>query len=438
MTEKCYYQDIHTLEFEAQVIDVEKNKKGWRVRLDKTYFYPEGGGQPADKGWLNDIPVIDVRKEEGDIYHYLTENPGTGTVKGKIDPGRREDFMQQHTGQHIISGALWKVGKNKTLSVHMGIDYTTIEIDAPTIPEADLIKVEDLANEVINSDLPLRFIETSHRDLDKFPLRKPTGLTGKIRLVRIGDFDCVACGGLHFESTRKVGLVKATGMEKIRGNARITWKIGTRAYEDYRKKDKIISELKPVLSTKEEMFVEKVTELQDEIIEAKRKNNRLENRLAEITAHSLYESHREEDGSPYRVITAVRHEEDGDFLKKRSATAVHKGTGNPAPNRIDEKVYSFSTLPGSIKKVMKELLKRDNAVICLVDVLADKLQWSIGCSENIDLPFQEIKNDLLPLIDGKGGGRPPLWQGTGRKTGQVDEFLAGFKSLVLNLPKNRD
>lgn len=400
MTEKCYYQDINTLEFEAEVIDVEKSKKGWRVLLDKTYFFPEGGGQPADKGWLNDLPVIDVRKEGDDIYHYLTENPGTGTVTGKIDPGWRSDFMQQHTGQHIISGALWKAGKYKTLSVHMGVDYTTIEIDAPAIPEEDLIEVENLANEVINSDLPLRFIETPHLELDKFPLRKPTGLTGKIRLVQIGDFDCVACGGLHFESTRKVGLVKATGMEKIRGNARITWKIGARAYEDYRRKDKIISGLKSTLSTKEEMFVQKVKELQDEIIEAKRKNNRIENRLAEITANSLYESHSEQDDLPYRIITASRNEEDGSISKR----------------------------------VMKELLKRNNVVVCLIDVLTDKLQWSIGCSENIILPFQEIKNDLLSMVDGKGGGRPPLWQGTGTNTGQVDDFLTNFKSLVRNLP----
>jgi len=400
MTEKCYYQDINKLEFEAEVIDVEKNKNGWRIRLDKTYFYPEGGGQPADKGWLNDRPVIDVRKEGDDIFHYLTENPGTGTVTGKIDHGWRRDFMQQHTGQHIISGALWKVGKYKTVSVHMGLDYTTIEIDAPAIPEEDLIKVEDLANEVINSDLPVRFIQTPHRELDKFPLRKPTGLKGNIRLVQIGDFDCVACGGLHFESTRQVGLVKATGMEKIRGHARIAWKIGTRAYEDYRKKDNIIAGLKSALSTNEEMFVRKVKELQDEIIEMKRKNNRIENRLAEIAAHSLYENRRQEAGSPDSIITASWDEEDGNF----------------------------------IKKVMKELMKRDNVIICLINISADRLQWSIGCSENINVPFQEIKNNLLPMIDGKGGGWPPLWQGTGVNTGLVDEFFAGFKSLVLHLP----
>jgi len=400
MTEKCYYQDINKLEFEAEVIDVEKSKNGWRIRLDKTYFYPEGGGQPADKGWLNDRPVIDVRKEGDDIFHYLTENPGTGTVTGKIDHGWRRDFMQQHTGQHIISGALWKVGKYKTVSVHMGLDYTTIEIDAPAIPEEDLIKVEDLANEVINSDLPVRFIQTPHRELDKFPLRKPTGLKGNIRLVQIGDFDCVACGGLHFESTRQVGLVKATGMEKIRGHARIAWKIGARAYEDYRKKDNIIAGLKSALSTNEEMFVRKVKELQDEIIEMKRKNNRIENRLAEIAAHSLYENRRQEAGSPDSIITASWDEEDGNF----------------------------------IKKVMKELMKRDNVIICLINISADRLQWSIGCSENINVPFQEIKNNLLPMIDGKGGGRPPLWQGTGVNTGLVDEFFAGFKSLVLHLP----
>jgi alanyl-tRNA synthetase len=391
--------DINKLEFEAEVVEVSKEKKGWRVILDKTYFFPEGGGQPADKGRINNILVVDVQKEGENIVHFLTENPETGPAKGKIDSRWRRDFMQQHTGQHIISGALWKVGKYKTLSVHMGLDYTTIEIDAPAIPEEDLMKIEALANDVINIDLSLRFSEIHHRELDKFPLRKPTGLKGKIRVVQIGDFDYVACGGLHFESTRHVWLVKAIGIEKIRGNARIAWKIGDRGYADYGEKNRIVSSLKSLLSTKEDMFVQKVKELQEEIIETKRKNNRLENRLAETAARTLYEDRQDRDGSPYRIITESRHQEDGSFMKK----------------------------------VMKELLKRDNVLICLVNVFDEKLQWSIGCSGNINFPFQKIKKKLLASIDGKGGGRLPLWQGTGAKTEQVEDFLAAFRSLVISL-----
>ena len=395
MTEKLYYKDINRNEFEAEIVEVIKEEKGWKVILDKTCFFPEGGGQPADKGCINHIPVTDVQKQDDVIYHYLSENPGNGVVTGKIDLSWRRDFMQQHTGQHIISGALWKVGKYKTVSVHMGIDYTTIEIDAPEIPEKDLIETEKLANRVVTNDMPLDFIRTHHRELDQFPLRKPCNREGEIRLVKIGDFDCVACGGLHFGSTRQVKLIKAIGIEKIRGNARITWKIGDRAYEDYGKKDKIISELRSVLSTKEDMFVQKTRELNEEVIDQKRKYNRLENRLAETIAQNLYNEPQTQTDA-CRVIIESWEEEDDNL----------------------------------IKKVIKDLLKREKVLVCFVNRFPNRLQWSIGCSEDIHFPFNEIKDELLSIIEGKGGGRSPLWQGTGLRTEKAGEFLSKFSEKV--------
>jgi alanyl-tRNA synthetase len=397
MTEMLYYQDTSKSEFEARVLEVVKEKKAWRVVLDKTCFYPEGGGQPADKGWINDIPVSDVQKQGDVVYHYLSENPGQGTIKGKIDMGWRKDFMQQHTGQHIISGALWQIGKYKTVSVHMGIDYTTIEIDAPEIPEQHLIRVEKLANQVIRDNLPLSFIYTRHQELEQFPLRKPTNREGKIRLVKIGDFDCVACGGVHVDSTRLVGLIKAIGTEKIRDHARIAWKIGDRAYDDYWKKDKIIYELKPVLAANQDMFVRKVKELQEELSDFKRQYSWLENRLAGTIAQQLVDDPQNRVGSGFRIITASWKEENSNL----------------------------------IKKILKDLLKREKVLVCLINSIAGKLQWSIGSSEDIVFPFDKIKAELLSIIDGKGGGRHPLWQGVGLKPQGAKDFIAKFKMIAL-------
>ncbi len=381
------------------VVEAIKEKKGWRLVLNQTCFFPEGGGQPADKGWLNDIPVIDVQKDGDLIYHYLTDNPGSGMVKGRIDLEWRRDFMQQHTGQHIISGALWKVGRYKTVSVHMGLDYTTIEIDAPDIPAEDLLETERLANQVILSSMPIDFIHTNHQEVHRFPLRKPPTHKGDIRLVKIGDFDCVGCGGLHFDCTRQVGLVKATGVEKIRGHARITWKIGERAYADYREKDKIISALRPVLGTREDRFVQKASELQEELLVYKRKCSWLENRLADRIAQDLYKNPQSRGETGCRVITESWREEDDQL----------------------------------IKKIIKSLLKGEKVLVCLVNVLTDKLQWSIGCSGDITFPFDELKDDLLAIIDGKGGGRYPLWQGTGKNPQAAGDFLKSFTSIVLEL-----
>ncbi len=399
MTETLYYRDAGKSEFEARIIEVVKEKKAWRVVLDKTYFYPEGGGQPADKGWLNDIPVADVQKQGNVVFHYLPENPGQGTIKGKIDMGWRKDFMQQHTGQHIISGALWKTGKYKTVSVHMGIDYTTIEIDAPEIPEQHLVRVEKLANQVIQDNLPLSFIHTQHQYLEQFPLRKPTDREGKIRLVKIGDFDCVACGGIHLDNTRQVGLIKAIGTEKIRDHARIAWKIGDRAFEDYWRKDKIISQLKSTLATNQDMFVGKVKDLQEELSNFIRQYSWLENRLAGTMAQQLYDDAQNQVESDCRIITSSWKEENDNL----------------------------------IKKIIKDLLKREKVLVCLINGIAGKLQWSIGSSEDIMFPFDEVKDELLSIIDGKGGGRHPLWQGIGMKPQGAADFIAKFRMIALRL-----
>jgi alanyl-tRNA synthetase len=396
MTEKLYYNNIDQDEFEAKTVNVSEDKKQWKVVLDRTCFYPEGGGQPADKGWLNNIPVTEVQKEGDTIFHYLSKHPGEGTIKGKIDMQWRKDFMQQHTGQHIISGALWKIGKYKTVSVHMGGDYTTIEIEAPEISEEELINTEDLANKIIAEDMPVRAILTTNREVDNFPLRKPTGVIGNVRLVQIGDFDCVGCGGLHLDSTRKVQLIKAIGLEKIRGNARIAWKIGERALKDYRQKDKVIAGLKPLLATREDLLVQKTEELLEELSTQKKKSGRLESRLAETIANDLYRNSKDLPGSGCKVITQALNDED-ELL---------------------------------VKRILKNLLKKEKLLVCLVNQVSGRLRWSIGCSEDISFPFDDIKAELLAIIDGKGGGRHPLWQGSGQKPEAVEDFLKAFQTLV--------
>jgi alanyl-tRNA synthetase len=395
MTEKRYYQDIHQTEFQAQVIAATEEKKYWKVLLDQTYFYPEGGGQPADKGWINNIPVMDVQKDGESVFHYLEENPGTGTISAKIDTTWRNDFMQQHTGQHIISGALWQVGEYKTVSVHMGLEYTTIEIAAGEISYQDLYESEDLANQIIADDLPVTPVNTTDKELGQFPLRKPVARVGDIRLVSIGQFDCVACGGIHMERTGKVQLVKAVGVEKIRGNTRITWKIGKRALSDYRQKDLIIANLKPLLATKEEHFPDKTGELIAELLATKKEISQMENRLAELVAQQLLQNQQDLPGKGITLITHCWQDEKDQL----------------------------------IKKVMKHVLKEPKILVCLVNKVSGKLRWSIGCSEDIDVSFDKIKSELLPIIGGKGGGRFPLWQGSGSKPEAIDTFFATLRHI---------
>jgi len=404
MTELSYYLDTDRSEFEAEVYEVRNEGHDWVVVSDKTYFYPEGGGQPADRGWLNDIPVIHVRKKEDIVYHVLSADPGRGTIRGKIDMVWRKDFMQQHTGQHIISGALWKIGGYKTLSVHMGVDYTAIEIDAPGITEEELLKTEILANQVIRDNLPIEFIYTDQQEKEPFLLRKPCEKTGMIRLVKIGDFDCVACGGLHFNSTINVGWVKGIWVEKIRGHARIAWKIGDRVFDDYREKSRRLDELKSVLAVGEDMLAAKARELRDENRELKRKWGLMENRAADLIAGGMADQMEIVEETGYRVITVSFNDEEDSL----------------------------------IKKISKNLLDREKTIFCLANSLPSHIQWVIGCSEDIELPFDAFKKELLEIIDGKGGGKNPLWQGRGMKRVTGKDFLDRFRDLVkINSPGHR-
>jgi alanyl-tRNA synthetase len=398
MTDKLFYLHIKQLIFEAKIEESIKVKNGWKIRLDKTCFYPQGGGQPADKGWLDNVPVNDVQEEGDNIYHYLEKEPSGKEITGKIDWEWRKDFMQQHTGQHIISGALWKVGNYKTVSVHMGLDYTTIEIEAPEISDEDLMETENLANHIINSNLPLIFTWIDSKDAKKFPLRKPSPVEGKIRIVQIDDFDCVVCCGLHFENSGQVGLVKAIGKEKIRGNVRLKWKIGDRAYLDYSKKERMASQLKVLLSTSEDLVVSTIQQLKEEEASLKRKYSHLETQFAMVISDQLV------------------------------AGKEILGNGNNTYGLILKSWQDEDEL--LIKKIIKNLLARKGIVFCLLNKSKDKFLWNIGCSEDLNFPFNEMKDKLLPLVDGKGGGTFPLWKGIGLKPRFTGEFLLKFKDLV--------
>lgn len=399
MTKKLFYDHPYQVEFSADVLEIDQQGRYWRIVLDQTCFYPEGGGQPADRGWIDGIEVADVQSgERGKIYHYLLKKPNGKGVKGKISWSRRRDFMQQHSGQHIISAALWQEGNYTTLSVHMGEEYTTIEIDAPEIPPLRLQRVEEVANGMIHQNLPIQSISTTSEDVNSFPLRKPCPIEGNIRVVQVGDFDAVVCCGLHLVNTGEIGLVKAVAVERIRGNARITWMIGDRAFHDYRTKDQVVGQLQSLLSTRPDNLVETVERLNQEILAQKRKINELETRLAHRMADDMLAAG-ERTGSSQRVMVFHIWQQEGDSL---------------------------------VKKVIKQLLASHGLLFCLVNIRGEKLQWAIGCSQDQTLDFKTVKDKVLPLIDGKGGGSFPLWQGMGKDNKKMEDFFAACKALFRN------
>ncbi len=397
-TELLYYTDPYKMEFSAFVLSVTKVSSGedlWDVILDKTCFYPEGGGQPSDIGTINSIKVEHVYKKEGEVFHRMISPPEIGEVNCLIDWENRFDYMQQHTGQHILSGALYKSGYS-TVSVHQGESVTTIEIDKSEISEEDLKTVENLANNIISKNIGLNFIWVSDKDLNKFSLRRKPKVSGDIRIVSIGEFDKVACGGVHTETTGEINCIKYLSVEKIRGHARISWKIGNRVFKDYNEKISIISTLSSKFSAKEPEIISKIDDILNNCQETKRLYKQLEERFISLRVKQMFDTTEKYNGVIF--ITDIFENESKDFLRN---------------------------LVNSIKTDNKFL-------ICLINKTSSNFQWIIACS-GIDFPFTKNKQNLLSLIDARGGGKIPVWQGVADNYNGIDSFFNALRDILVKI-----
>ena len=231
MSEKLYYNDPFLQEFTAAVLSCEQDKTGWKVVLDRTAFYPEGGGQPADTGMLGDAKVIDVREKEGVIVHTCDKALNVGdTVTGRIDWVRRFDHMQQHSGEHIVSGIICARYGCDNVGFHLGKDIVTIDFNHDISPE-DLPSIEAQANAFIWSDTPIdiRFLEGDA--LRQAEYRSKKFIPGLVRLVAFPGADCCACCGTHVLRAGQVGLVKLLSCQKFREGVRMELLCGKRAFD---------------------------------------------------------------------------------------------------------------------------------------------------------------------------------------------------------------
>ncbi|NBF41781.1 MAG: alanyl-tRNA editing protein [Spirochaetes bacterium] len=409
MTETLYYEDPYQTEFDARVVATESAGGGgggrvW-VELDRTCFYPEGGGQPADRGRLDERPVLDVQKQEGRILHLVADRgvgaaPAEGTrggatlnagatVHGHLDEAMRRDYMQQHTGQHIISAVMIEVGGYETTSVHQGEEYTTVDFAAADIPSEDLERAEERANAVVGENRPVTTFHAESGKAADLGLRRPPKFEGRIRIVEVEGIDRVACGGVHCLRTGEVGIIKLIGTEKIRGNVRTVWKIGDRALADYRLKTDVCNTLVDAFSAKIPELPERAARLEENLRQA---------------------------------------EYDIGRLQKRLATQIAEGLAGQAPSVVTH--HFTGEAKELFRAVGEELAERPGITALLTNETDDRLQWIIVAGEGVELDFNRVRTELLPLVDGKGGGKPPIWQGVGNKPAGAEEFAAGFRRLT--------
>src|ERR1041385_2506932 len=290
-TERLYYTDSRLLEFDARVIDLDERDDGAiAVVLDRTAFYPTGGGQPNDTGTLGDARVVDcIDDEEDGVLHVIQgPTPEIGdTIHGKIDWLRRLDHIQQHTGQHILSAAFVKLFDAPTKSFRVLEHECEIDIELDNPSDERIERAIDLANQIIWESRPIGIRQVTSAEAAALPLRKEPAREGKLRVIEIDDFDLTPCGGTHAKSTGEVGIIVVRSWERAKGLTRIQFMAGIHVLRDYRKANRTASDVATLFSAGREDSPALVAKLIDEHKQLARRVRELEQIACRVEAEEL-------------------------------------------------------------------------------------------------------------------------------------------------------
>jgi len=380
--EKIFYEDTHILDFEAVVSDCQPNKDSYLIVLDRTAFFPEEGGQPADTGTLNGLVVRDVSIRNDIIFHHMDVPFEVGTkVTGHVDWARRFDFMQQHSGEHIISGLLHKHYGFSNVGFHLGLTEVTLDFDGSIGMDA-LRDIEAEANEIVWKNLPVKVSFPDKERLQAMEYRSKIEILGDVRIVEIPGVDICACCAPHVENTGEIGLIKITGVQSHRGGVRINILCGERARKDYSLKQDSVNALSGMLSAKPELVVEAVKKLQEDGLKQKESFNTLANQLLQMQVSSLPEP------SIY-------------------------------PNPI---LFVELSNPIAIRNTVNELTAKYPGY-CGIFNGNNESGYSFIIGSN-SLDCRTLATSLREKFDAKGGGTPPMIQGSVQAT--KEQLLAFF------------
>lgn len=332
MTQKLYLDRSYETVFEAAVVSSQPTDNGATLVLDRTLFYPESGGQLSDTGSIGDAEVLDVQEAGNDTVVHTVKGkvPATGTIHGMINWPRRFDHMQQHTGQHILSRAFIQTDRLDTVSFHMGEDTCTIDLDGAAPDAAAIRRAEDLSNEIIKENRPIDITTIPIEQVNMSELRRkvPEGVR-EARIVTVRDFDVIPCCGTHVRTTGELGMIKVLKTEKVKNFQRVHFKVGHRAFADYRDKHAILSELSQKLTASPLDVAAKVQNMIQESLAGAKRTRALTQRLATAEAERLLRS---QAGTPRLIL----HREPDPALARAMATEMQKASGTIAIVAADD------------------------------------------------------------------------------------------------------
>lgn len=355
-------------EFTAGVLTCQPKGEYYEVVLDRTAFFPEGGGQYADTGWLSGVRVKDVHERDGVIYH-LTEAPvGENTeVTGKIDWNLRFMKMQQHTGEHIVSGLVHGRFGYHNVGFHLGSEDCTMDFDGE-ITKEELGEIEWAANEAAVKNLEVQVSYPAREELEKLEYRSKIEIEGQVRIVTIPGYDVCACCAPHVNRTGEIGVIKLTNVQRYKGGVRVTMLCGFRALSDYRQKESQVKSISACLSAKENLVAQAVDHMKEE-------NGKMKQKLLENQKKLLM----------YRAKDIPREESFVCFFEQ--------------------------DLEGEGPRILMNLVLAEGKDGCavFVETKDGEYRYVIG-SRNLDVrPFAKGLNEAFA---GRGGGKPEMVQGS--------------------------
>jgi alanyl-tRNA synthetase len=287
MTRKLFYEDIHITTFKANVISCEPADKHYRVLLDATAFFPEEGGQSADIGTINGQEVCDVQIENDLIYHTLKDPIPVGeTVECHVDWTQRFDFMQQHSGEHILSGIVHERFGYNNVGFHLSNREVTLDFDGP-LNNDQLYDIELAVNRVIWLNLPIEISYPEKEELAALSYRSKIEIDGQVRIVTIPGVDVCACCAPHVETTGQIGLLKIVNAQRYKGGVRLTILCGNRALNDYIEKLNSVTTIAQSMSVKQEQVVAAFDKLKGENQALKETINTLQAKCLSMSLSAL-------------------------------------------------------------------------------------------------------------------------------------------------------
>lgn len=378
-TKRLFDENPYMTEFSATVLCWKQAEGAFFAALDRTAFFPEGGGQFCDLGTLYNADVLDVQEDkDGVIWHKINKPVETGIiVNGKIDFRRRFDFMQQHSGEHIFSGLAHSRFDATNVGFHLGTEITTLDLDVP-LDEEKVALLEREANEAVYKNLPIEISYPAAEELAVLPYRSKKELSGRVRIVTVPGYDICACCGTHVARTGEIGIIKITSFQNYKGGTRLFMLCGSRAFEDYRRKNADVLRVTTSLSIKPEELCQGVERLS-----------------AEITEHKIYES------SIKKELFAMK--------------AASLGSGE----RIA--VFEENLTPDEIRRFCLTLSESFGiaAVFC-----GKSGEWKYAAAAK-ERDCRAVSKALNESFGGRGGGRPELVQGGCGGTREEIEALFG-------------